>query len=486
MSCTTLLVGKKASNDGSTMIARSEDAQFEPKKMVVVNPGQQPRIYKSKISHVTIELPKNPMRYTANPNASNHEGIWAANGINEANVGMSATETISTNQRVLGADPYVVYVPKKGKNKEIIGGIGEEDFVTIVLPYIKSAREGVLRLGSLLEKYGTYESNGIAFNDENEVWWLETIGGHNWMAKRIKDDEYAIIPNWMGIDNFDLKDAYGDKKNHLCSKGLKDLINNNYLDLNKSKTFNPRYGLGSHSDQDRVYNIPRAWYVCRYFNPNTYKWDGENADYNPESNDIPFSMVPERKISVEDIKYVLSSYYQSTPYNPYLKADLPYKGHYRPIGIARTGVTGLCQIRGYMPDKLKGIHWVSFGSNAFNQMIPIYSNTDNIPKFLSNVTSDTSTENLYWSSRIIAALADSKYGECIQLIERYQLAVGAKSYQILNEYDKKMLKSRKYDLCTEANNKIVEMMKSETTNVLNKVLLEVSKLMKTNFSRADN
>ena len=67
----------------------------------------------------------------------------------------------------------------------------------------------MLRLGALLEQYGTYESNGIAFNDENEVWWLETIGGHHWIAKKIPEDRVIINPNQFGMDSFDLEDAIG-------------------------------------------------------------------------------------------------------------------------------------------------------------------------------------------------------------------------------------------------------------------------------------
>ncbi|MBP5279496.1 MAG: C69 family dipeptidase, partial [Erysipelotrichaceae bacterium] len=329
MGCTTILVGKKASYDGSTMIARNDDGNFDVKKLVVVNPDQTKTKYKSVISHLEIDLPKNPLRYTATPKVDKVRGIWAANGINEANVGMTATETLSTNPLVLGADPYVVYQERKGNKKEVPGGLGEEDLVVLVLPYIKTAREGVLRLGSLLEKYGTYEPNGIAFYDENEAWWLETIGGHHWIAKRVKDDEYVIMPNQFGIDSFDLSDAYGEQKEHLCSKDLKKFISDNFLNLNKGKVFNPRYIFGSHSDGDHVYNTPRAWFMGRYFNPKTYKWDGPDADFNPESDDIPWSMVPEKKITVEDIKYILSSYYQGTPDNPMSKVEDPKKGVYR-------------------------------------------------------------------------------------------------------------------------------------------------------------
>ena len=82
------------------------------------------------------------MRYTAMPNAVKGKGIWAASGVNEAQVGMTATETITSNPRVLGADPLVTYQPKSDDQEEIAGGIGEEDIVYIVLPYIHSAREG--------------------------------------------------------------------------------------------------------------------------------------------------------------------------------------------------------------------------------------------------------------------------------------------------------------------------------------------------------
>ena len=215
MACTTILVGKKASYDGSTMIARNDDSPsgaYMPKKFVVIHPEDQPKVYESVISHVKIELPENPMRYTAMPNAVKGEGIWAASGVNEAQVGMTATETITSNPRVLGADPLVTYQPKSDDQEEIAGGIGEEDIVYIVLPYIHSAREGVQRLGSILEKYGTYEMNGIAFEDVNEIWWLETIGGHHWIARKVPDEVYVVMPNQLGMDEFDLEDALGEQK----------------------------------------------------------------------------------------------------------------------------------------------------------------------------------------------------------------------------------------------------------------------------------
>lgn len=487
MACTTILVGKKASNDGSTMIARNDDGFFDVKKFVVVDPKKQVRKYKSVISHVEIELPDNPMAYTCCPNVDKKQGVWAAAGINSANVGMTATETITSNARVLGGDPLVTYEKATSKReKDKIGGIGEEDLVVLVLPYIHSAKEGVVRLGQLIEQYGTYESNGIAFNDENEIWWFESIGGHHWIARRVKDEEYVIMPNQFGLDRFDLEDAFGEQKENMCSKYLKEFIDKYHLDTNNDGEFNPRLIFGSHDDQDHVYNTPRAWFMARYFNPRTYIWDGENADFTPESDDIPWALVPERKITVEDVKYILSSYYQGTEYNPYSSNHSDKKGMYRTIGIARTGFMSINQIRSDVPDAIKAVEWVCFGPNPFNVVLPFYTNTTKMPKYVSDVTLDVDSNTFYWASRLIGALADANYASSIQNIDRYQNAIASKSRAILNTYDAKMIENNDYSLIDEANEAVCKMAKKEATTTLNKVLLDASSHMKCNYNRADN
>jgi len=485
MPCTTILVGKKASYDGSTIIARNDDGGYTTKKLVVVKPQNQPKKYKSKISHIEIELKEKPMSYTCIPNVDLKDGIWGAAGFNEAGVAMSATETITSNALVLGADPYVTYKPKKGKEKEVKGGIGEEDYVTLVLPYIKSARQGVERVAKLLEEYGTYESNGLAFSDEKECWYLETIGGHHYIAKRCKDDEVIIMPNQLGIDNFDMEDAFGKKKENLCSKDLKKFIEDNHLNLNQ-KGFNPRNIFGSRDDGDHIYNTPRAWYMGRFFNPTKYKWEGENANFNPESDNIPWSLVPERKVTIEDVKYILSSYYQGTKYNPYQKNDYPEKGKYRTIGTGTTDDLAILQIRPYVPKQIRCIEWISFSSNPFNTLCPLYCVPETIPTYLSKVEDKVNTNNLFWNSRLLAALCDSKYSDTIMPITRYQKITANKAHEILNKYDSLMIKNKDYSLIEKANKELVDMIEEETNKVLNIVLKSVYTKMKNVFSRGDN
>ena len=487
MACTTVLAGKNATNDHSTMIARTDDGHFDVKKLVVVDPKKQPRKYRGVISHLEIELPDNPMRYTACPNVDPKDGIWAATGINEANVGMTATETITSNPRVLAADPKVEYQKAKSRReKDIPGGIGEEDIIVLVLPYIHSAREGVLRLAELLEKYGTYESNGIAFNDENEVWWMETIGGHHWMARRIPDDRVVIHPNQFGMDEFDLEDAFGAKESHLCSADLREFIAENRLDLNQGGKFNPRDVFGSRRDMDHIYNTPRAWFMGRYLAPYSHSWDGEGAEFTPESDNIPWSLVPDRKVAVEDIAYLLGGHFQGTPYNPYTNQNTGKRGMYRSIGINRTGVTSICQIRGDKPEAVKGVEWICFGSTTFGAFLPVYPNVARMPDYLSRVELETSTENYYWGSRLIGAMADATYSASIQLIDRYQEAIATKGRRIIREYDRKMAEGGDDSLPAEANEKLCAMAKEETGKTLTRVLAEASIAMKNGFRLADN
>ena len=461
-SCTTILIGKKASYDGSTMMSRTVDTSsgtFFAIKYIVNKPESQPKKYTSVLSKCEIDLPENPLQYTSIPLVNPKYGIWGEVGINSLNVGMTGTETITSNSLILGADPLIKT------------GIGEEDYLTIILPYIKNAREGVLRLGELLEKYGTHEMNGIGFQDENEIWYMETIGGHHYIARRVPDDCYIVNPNQQGIDVFDFVDAFGKQENHICSKDFIDFISNNHLDLSFTKDdlktltdYKIRRTVGSHTDFDYSYNTCRAWFMLKYFNPHT--------NFEIEDFDLPWCMKPEHKISIQDVKYVLSSHYQNTKYNPYLRyGDDKEKGKYRPIGVNRTIETSITQIRSYLPDKIKSIQWVAFGSNPFNAFIPQYTMVNDTPDYLKNATEEVNTNNMYWNNRIIAALVDAHYNKYIQHMEKYQFIVLSKCHQFINEFDKKFIQGEVSDnYLEECNQKITDFFKEKTLELLIKIV----------------
>ncbi|WEV52839.1 C69 family dipeptidase [Bifidobacterium sp. ESL0704] len=545
MPCTTLLVGKNASYDGSTLIARNDDSgggRYDPKRFVAVSPADQPRHYRSVLSHVEIDLPDDPCAYVMAPNALRNRGILAEAGVSERNVAMSATETIAVNERVLGADPMVelhtvpadgdgkvasgtghngvnstepapsvdalwasigepepydagcaddianqgldVYLAHGGESRlqpggfvggkaagenpaesaisagtrrEIPGGIGEEDIITLVLPYVRSAREGVIRLGGLLERYGTYEANGVSICDGDEVWYLESIGGHHWIARRVPDDCYAAIPNQLGLDHFDLVEALAepkpgetDTRDYLCSADLREFIEANHLDRSMDSSeehwrhLNPRKLFGTSTFRDHIYNTPRAWYMQRCLNPSE-DWDSPAARYTPISDDIPWVRRPESKVSIEDVSVVLSSHYQDTPYDPYGHAGTPATRHsFRPIGISRTGHLAIMQIRGYLPAEAasyRSVMWLAFGSQPTTANAPFYTNVSRTPAYLRDTTGEVSTSTLYWTNRLIAVLADAHFDLTDSAVEAFREDIFSHGHRFVAEADARLLQA---------------------------------------------
>ncbi len=495
MPCTTLLVGKKASFDGSTIIARNEDAfcgQYTPKRFTVVTPSQQALFYQSVLSRFTLDLPDNPLRYTCMPNARPDRGIWGASGVNERNVAMTATETITCNGRVLSADPLVVRTPPSHDLPETPGGIGEEDMLTLVLPYISSAREGVTRMASLLEELGTCEMNGIAFQDSGEIWWMETIGGHHWIARRIPDECYAVIPNQMGIDSFDLSDAFGEQREHMCSRDLIEFIRaghmNTALDLGHP-VINPRRIFGTHSDHDHVYNTPRTWAVQRYFNPNAGPWDENHPGYSPSSDTLPFLMRAEHRITIEDLKRVLSDHYEGTPYDPYLQHGDPSRmSSLRPIAVDRTNFLAIIQIRPDLPEEIRTLEWIAMACNIFNTLLPMYANVQKTPVYLSQTPSTPDTASFYWASRMIACLGDYTYPKGRNLIREYQRDVPTLGHALILRADREFHRQEPEDaclFCQNVNQEIASMARAKTDQLLNSILCLGTQAMRCNIQPED-
>jgi dipeptidase len=132
---------------------------------------------------------------------------------------------------------------------------------------------------------------------------------------------------------------------------------------------------------------------------------------------------------------------------------------------------------------------VAFASNAFNVLVPFYAGVTKTPEYLANTTAEVSTDNFYWSSRMIAAMADASYRSSVFHIERYQEHVMAKGHELINTYDALLAKEsdaqKRMELKEEANEKIAEMVKKAAADTLNKVLFELSSQMKNAYSRSD-
>ena len=165
------------------------------------------------------------------------------------------------------------------------------------------------------------------------------------------------------------------------------------------------------------------------------------------------------------------------------------KGAYRSIGVNRTDFLSVIQMRADKKDDCRAIEWVAFCSNAFNTLLPFYADVETTPEYLSNTDKTVSTDNFYWTSRLIAAMADASYKNSLFHIERYQGHVMAKSHELIAKYDNRLENvtdpKERMEIKKEANDAVAQMAKEESLNTLEKVLSELTNQMKNAYSRSD-
>ena len=201
-------------------------------------------------------------------------------------------------------------------------------------------------------------------------------------------------------------------------------------------------------------------------------------------------MVPEKKITPEDVKYVLSSHYQGTLYDPYGSSQSDQKGAFRSIGINRNDFMALIQMRprpaGGFPRS--GMDRLCFQRVQCDGAVLCQCN-HHPPAYLSNTTGAVSTDNFYWNSRMIAAMADAAYSKSVFHIERYQLAAASAGHANINTYDAKLRReqdaSARAALREQANEAMADTIRGLAADTLDKVLYELSCQMKNCYSRSD-
>lgn len=411
--CTSILIGKKATIDGSTIIGRNEDSQASWPKHFVVNKrrqSSQPEKFISKANKFQMELPALRFKYTSTPEWTTDEGLFEEDGFNEYGVAMSATESAYANEVVLGADPLVE------------DGIGEEAMITVVLPYIKSAREGIKRLGDIVEKYGTCETNGVLFSDQDEVWYMETATGHHWVAQRIPDDSYAVVANQLAIQEIN----FNDSDNYMFSTGIQEFVNDNKLNPNP-EIFNFRKIFGTQTLSDEHYSTPRVWWGQQQFSGTT--------DESPMSEDLDFVKKANRLLSVDDAKMYLSSHFEKTEYDPLNKS--PENNLFRPISLAKTQESHVLQIRPNMAPEVACVHWLAMGVAAQSVYVPFYMGITDTPAEYKIGKLPYDDKSAYWTYKLAGVLVDGHYKEFGKKLQDTQKKIKITLAKRLRESDAK-------------------------------------------------
>lgn len=416
--CTTIIVGEEQTADGSRMLARSSDftamtsINFEVHEATDFGPEE----FVAKDSAFRCPLPKKALGYTAMPDTQ-FPGEWGSCGFNSAGVGMSSTETIFSSDKALAKDPYVA------------DGLAENCTFNIVLPYIHTAREGVARLGSLIEYYGSAEGFGIGFIDENETWYLENCCGHLWLATRIPKDKYFVTGNQSRYRDYDPN----DKDNFMAAPRLMEFAKENGLWDGKGK-FDFHEVYQRDEKLDTTYNYPRVWGLQQLFTPDMVQ--------DVTKNTFPVFAEAKRKITLQDMRTAFRFHYDGTEHDPYLHSN--GKEPYRPVSIFRTQQTHIMQYRPWLPKAIGCISFVAFGMADLSVFLPLYQGVKSYPKpYMLGSVGRADNKSAYWKFRRVMTLGMMNYNAYAPIIKAAYAKLEAENDQRQREMEAEYLSINK-------------------------------------------
>lgn len=413
--CTTIIVGQEQTADGSMIVARSEDwdAMEAKNYEIFEDTDNGPREFVAKDSPFRCELPEKALGYSA-LSPYNLHGHWGSAGFNTAGVGMSATESIFSNDEVLKHDPLVE------------NGVAENSVFNITLPYIRTAREGVERLGMLIEKYGIAEGFGIGFVDSKEIWYLETACGHRWLACRMPKDQYFVTGNQSRFRTYDPN----DKENYLASADLIEFAEKHGLYNPAQGAFDFHEAYARDIKLDTTYNYPRVWGLQQLFSP--------EIKNNVTKNTFPVFAKAAHKVTLTELRTAFRFHYDNTEHDPYLNSNP--KEPYRPVSIFRTTQTHLLQVRPELPQAIGCINYVAMGMADLGVFLPLYQGITSYPEAYTKGNGESSDDSAYWKFRKIMVLGMTNYNKYAPIIKEAYAKFEAETDQRQREMEEEYLR----------------------------------------------
>ena len=413
--CTTIIIGQEQTADGSMIVARSEDWDAMEAKNYEIFEGTDngPREFVAKDSPFRCELPEKALGYSA-LSPYNLHGHWGSAGFNTAGVGMSATESIFSSDEVLKHDPLVE------------NGVAENSVFNITLPYVRTAREGVERLGMLIEKYGIAEGFGIGFVDSKEIWYLETACGHRWLACRMPKDQYFVTGNQSRFRTYDPN----DKENYLASADLIEFAEKHGLYNPAQGAFDFHEAYARDIKLDTTYNYPRVWGLQQFFSP--------EIKNDVTKNTFPVFAKAAHKVTLTELRTAFRFHYDNTEHDPYLKSNP--KEPYRPVSIFRTTQTHLLQVRPELPQAIGSVNYVAMGMADLGVFLPLYQGITSYPEAYTKGNGESSDDSAYWKFRKIMVLGMTNYNKYAPVIKEAYAKFEAETDQRQREMEEEYLR----------------------------------------------
>ncbi|HIF9405592.1 C69 family dipeptidase [Photobacterium damselae subsp. damselae] len=415
--CTTILVGNQATKDGSYIVARNEDYQATNAKNFVFHPAEKPQkeAFHSNANDFTYPAAKEALQYTSMSDFNTDGKSMGEAGFNSAGVGMSSTETIYNGAKALKVDPYVTKT-----------GIGEDSIENVILPRIHSAKEGVELLGKIIETQGASEGFGVAFVDNDGIWYLETGSGHQWMAEKVPADKYFVSANQGRLQHY-----LPNNPNYLASPTLVSFAEQHGLyQAVKGQPFDFHAAYSQDTPNDITYNYPRVWTLQHMYT------QGLKTKID-QGKTFPVFLKPTHKLTVADVEQGLRNHYQGTSHDPY--ANKNPKEPYRPVSVFRTQESHVLQVRPNLPKAIGEVEYMAYGMTSLSVYLPYYQGMTKVPHSITLGTDQADDQSANWKFRKLQTLAMMDWNNFAPIVQKAYQNFEQQTAQKQKEMEKQYL-----------------------------------------------
>ena len=398
--CTGFIIGKDLTTDGSTLYGRTEDLEPNHNKNFVVRERKYNKAgdkFVDETNGFSFDLPAVSYKYTAVPDVTPEQGVFDEAGFNEEGVSISATVSASANDDIQKVDPYVK------------DGITESALTSVVLPHVKTAKEGVELLAKIVREKGAAEGNIVTIADKTGVWYMEILSGHQYAAIKFPDDKYAVFPNTFFLGSVDKNDT----ENTILSADLEKIAQDagTYKEINGSfhvaQSYNPPL---AEADRSRVWSGIKAL--------------DHNADVQYDDEYFELMHTTSDKLSLRDAMNLQRNRLEGTDFKPQDQMELDGKGipdktkadpvYKYPISNPNVMEAHIFQLKDNLPASTGGgILWLAMGSPRNAPYLPYYGNISNTSQPYQEMSTAYDKNSWYWTvSRINDLVA--KYPELFE------------------------------------------------------------------------
>lgn len=401
LACTGVYVGKDVSDQGTYIIARSEDqAQSDYNKMFMVQPRVENvpgRVILDTATGFEIPLPDTTYKYTYVPDYTRGEdGMYPGSCTNEYGVSITGTVSTSTCDAWREADPFVE------------PGLREAILAAAVAAVSTTAREAVDVLLEYVDTYGSEEGNTVMINDQDEAWIVEIYSGHHYCAMKMPDDKVAVYGNQNMIGLVDPSATPED--GYIYSDGLFELIDELGLAVKEGDLYHLAKCVSNNTRSDS--SNMRNWGGMKLLAPSLVGEYDTNEFY-------PLFYSPDEKVSVLDVMDIYRNRYEGTE----LDVNLPGNEGNRVIGTPNSSQIHILQTFPDWPAESAAINWICLGNTEHSVFIPFFSGiTDTADAY--KVDGDTyDASGAYWKFKRIDTLAEldrSLYSESVRKFWKFQ------------------------------------------------------------------